>query len=80
MENPKAEYGGKPGAVVNVGIRSGTNQFHGSAYAFGRDGQLGRPQRLQPRSQPGSPAQLEQFGAVAGRADQEGQTVLLRRL
>jgi len=25
MENPKAEYGWRPGAVVNVGIRSGTN-------------------------------------------------------
>src|SRR5579864_1963193 len=36
QENPKAEYGWKPGAVVNVGIRSGTNTFHGSAYAFGR--------------------------------------------
>src|ERR1700739_2058323 len=36
MENPKAEYGGKPGAMVNVGIRSGTNGFHGTAYAFGR--------------------------------------------
>src|SRR5467141_122664 len=38
MENPKAEYGWKPGAVVNVGIRSGTNAFHGSGYAFGRNG------------------------------------------
>src|SRR5579864_2941579 len=28
-ENPKAEYGWKPGAVVNVGIRSGTNTLHG---------------------------------------------------
>jgi hypothetical protein len=36
QENPKAEYGWKPGAVVNVGIRSGTNNLHGSAYAFGR--------------------------------------------
>jgi outer membrane receptor protein involved in Fe transport len=36
MENPKAEYGWHPGAVVNVGIKSGTNQLHGSAYAFGR--------------------------------------------
>ena len=36
-ENPKAEYGGKPGAVVNVGIKSGTNSIHGTAYAFGRD-------------------------------------------
>src|SRR3989475_11433614 len=32
-ENPKAEYGWKPGAVVNVGIRSGNNTLHGSAYA-----------------------------------------------
>src|ERR1700682_6274745 len=36
QENPKAEYGWKPGAVVNVGIRSGTNTLHGTAYAFGR--------------------------------------------
>src|ERR1700676_415502 len=36
MENPKAEYGWDPGAIVNVGIRSGTNQIHGSAYGFYR--------------------------------------------
>src|ERR1700730_11240905 len=36
MENPKAEYGWKPGAVVNVGVKSGTNNLHGTAYAFGR--------------------------------------------
>ena len=36
QENPKAEYGWKAGAVVNVGIKSGTNTLHGSAYAFGR--------------------------------------------
>jgi hypothetical protein len=35
-ENPKAEYGWKPGAVVNVGVRSGTNTIHGSAYGFYR--------------------------------------------
>src|ERR1700716_194028 len=35
-ENPKAEYGWKPGAVVNVGIRSGTNTLHGSVYGFYR--------------------------------------------
>src|ERR1700680_305760 len=35
-ENPKAEFGWKPGAIVNVGIKSGTNTLHGSAYAFGR--------------------------------------------
>jgi hypothetical protein len=35
-ENPKAEFGWKPGAVVNVGIRSGTNTLHGSVYGFYR--------------------------------------------
>ncbi len=37
QENPKAEYGWKPGAVVNVGLKSGTNSVHGTAFAFGRD-------------------------------------------
>src|SRR5216683_3172088 len=36
MEAPKAEYGWSPGAVVNVGIKSGTNGFHGTAYGFYR--------------------------------------------
>ena len=35
--NPKAEAGFKPGAVVNVGLKSGTNSFHGTGFAFGRD-------------------------------------------
>jgi hypothetical protein len=33
-----AEFGWKPGAVVNVGLKSGTNQIHGTGFAFGRDG------------------------------------------
>jgi hypothetical protein len=37
QQNPAAEYGWKPGTIVNVGLKSGTNMFHGSAYAFGRD-------------------------------------------
>ena len=35
-ENPRAEFGWKPGSVVNVSIKSGTNSIHGTAYAFGR--------------------------------------------
>ena len=34
QENQGAEYGWKPGAVVNVGLKSGTNDFHGTAYYF----------------------------------------------
>src|ERR1700674_2713981 len=37
-QNPKAEFGWKPGAIVNAGIKSGTNSIHGTAFAFGRDG------------------------------------------
>ena len=36
-QNAKAEYGWRDGSVVNVGIKSGTNSLHGTAYAFGRD-------------------------------------------
>src|ERR1700694_693801 len=75
-ENPKAEYGWKPGAVVNVGIRSGTNTPHGAAYAFGRSDNwdarnLFNPTGQYPRiqdafNQPKLGTQLEQFGGVAG--------------
>ena len=80
QENPKAEYGWKPGAQVNVGIKSGTNTLHGSAYAFGRyDGWDARnaftPAEvngvcLQNQSFPAQcdklPVQLKQFGSVVG--------------
>lgn len=36
QENPKAELGWKPGAVINIGLKSGTNSLHGTAFAFGR--------------------------------------------
>lgn len=38
QQNPRAEYGWKPGSIVNVGVKSGTNSMHGTAYAYGRDG------------------------------------------
>jgi hypothetical protein len=78
MENPKAEYGWAAGAVVNVGIKSGTNQLHGAGYAFGRyDGwdarnyynvepQGGNCALGLPITCAKVPAQLKQFGGVAG--------------
>jgi len=65
-ENAKAEYGWKPGAVVNVGIRSGTNSYHGSAYAFGRDGSWDARNFFNPPPQPALPVALKQFGGVVG--------------
>ncbi len=78
MESPKAESGWKPGAVVNVGIKSGTNQLHGSAYAFGRTDSWDARNFFNPMpaadgscplsSCDKTPAQLKQFGGVAGGA------------
>ena len=34
QESPSADYGVKPGVVMNIGIKSGTNQIHGTAYYF----------------------------------------------
>ncbi len=72
-ENPRAEYGWKPGAVVNVGIKSGTNSIHGTAYAFGRDTAFDARNFFNEASEPGCPApcaktgvSLEQYGATVG--------------
>ncbi len=68
QQNPKAEYGFKDGSVVNVGIKSGTNSIHGTAYAFGRDASATDAGNYY--STPGisavTPATVEQFGATAG--------------
>jgi len=37
IQNAKAEWGWGPGAQVDVGIKSGTNAIHGTAFALGRD-------------------------------------------
>jgi hypothetical protein len=62
-----AEFGWKPGAVVNVGLKSGTNQIHGSAFAFGRDGDVFDARNFF-NTVPSAKLQrtLEQYGGSAG--------------
>jgi hypothetical protein len=36
VENSKAEFGWRPGAQINVAVKSGTNSIHGTAFASGR--------------------------------------------
>src|SRR3984893_13943665 len=61
--NPRAEYGWKPGAVVNVGIKSGSNQIHGTAYAYGRTDASDAKDYFAVSAPPLS---LQQFGASVG--------------
>ena len=66
QENPSAEYGWKPGAIVNVALKSGTNGLHGSAFAFGRDTPLDARNYFNPVTQAKNPRNLEQFGGTVG--------------
>src|SRR4030095_5516608 len=36
QQNPKAEFGWKPGSVTSVALKSGTNTWHGTGNFFGR--------------------------------------------
>ncbi len=66
QQNPRAEYGWKPGAVVNVGVKSGTNAFHGTAYAYGRDGAWDAQNYWTTPDSPAADIALEQFGGSLG--------------
>jgi Carboxypeptidase regulatory-like domain len=66
MTNPPAEFGWFQGAVVNVGLKSGTNNLHGTAYGFGRNNHL---DAYDPYLSSGAPKQddnFEQFGGSIG--------------
>src|SRR6266478_10117010 len=73
--NPPAEYGWKPGSIVNVGIKSGTNGLHGTAFIFGRDGAMdarnyfncaNNPCAVGQSPSPKNHRTLEQFGESVG--------------
>src|SRR3977135_3408015 len=77
-QNPKAEFGWKPGAIVNAGIKSGSNTIHGTAFAFGRETSLDARNFYNNASAPAcvatpaicnkAPVALEQYGASLGGA------------
>jgi len=64
--NPKAEYGWKPGAITSVGLKSGTNDIHGTAYGFGRSDSFDARNYFNPVGSPKTPVELEQYGGSAG--------------
>ena len=66
VQSPPAEYGWKPGAAVNVGLKSGTNSLHGSAFIFGRDGAMDARNYFNAIPSPKLPRTMEQFGGSFG--------------
>jgi hypothetical protein len=63
VENPKAEYGWRPGAQISIGLKSGTNQFHGTGFALGRDTALDTASTFTRQK---APTIFEQFGSTFG--------------
>src|SRR5262249_55159833 len=61
-----AEFGRSGGAVMNVTLKSGTNEFHGSVFEFLRNSKLDAKNFFDPPSQPIPPFKQNQFGAAAG--------------
>src|SRR6266849_4402520 len=73
QENPPAEYGWKPGAVVNIGLKSGTNDYHGTAYDFERNNFFDARNYFNPKFDPNTgdhisqkALRLHEFGATVG--------------
>ncbi len=65
-EQPGADYGAKPGVVVNIGIKSGTDELHGTAYYFHRNSALDARNYFNPSPDGVSALLLHQFGASIG--------------
>jgi len=66
QSSPEADYGWKPGAIINIGIKSGTNSFHGSTYYFNRNSALDARNWFNPGPDPVAALNFHQFGASAG--------------
>lgn len=66
IQSPKAEYGWMAGSVVNVGLKSGTNNVHGTAFGFFRNGDLDARNAFLSSALSKANDDLKQYGASVG--------------
>ena len=66
LSNFEAEYGRNSGAVVNIVTKSGTNDFHGSAFEFFRNNALDARNFFNPKPDPQTAFRNNQFGGALG--------------
>ena len=74
-----AEVGRTAGGVVNIITKSGTNDFHGSAFEFNRNDRVRLAQLLRATG-PSRSSTQNQFGGSLGGPMTQRPDVLLRRL
>jgi carboxypeptidase family protein/TonB-dependent receptor-like protein len=66
QESPEADYGVKPGVVMNIGIKSGTNDIHGSAYYYTRNSAADARNFFDLAGSPVSALIMHEFGTSIG--------------
>ena len=64
--NYSSEYGGSAGANVNIQLKSGTNQFHGSLFEFIRNDAVDARNYFIPSPLPKNVLKQNQFGGTVG--------------
>jgi hypothetical protein len=64
--SPEAEFGRSSGATVNIVTKSGSNQIHGSAFEYYRDGAMGARNFFNTTDQPKNSFTNHQFGGSVG--------------
>ncbi len=69
-----AAFGRNPGAQVNVVLKSGTNQFHGSVYEFHRNAALDARNFFAPANEPAPKYIRNQFGFSFGGPIRQDRT------
>ncbi|HYM11208.1 MAG TPA: TonB-dependent receptor [Bryobacterales bacterium] len=75
--NYSAEYGGNAGVNVNVQLRSGTNQLHGTMYDFLRNNHLDARGYFRPEPFPKDQLRRNQFGGILSGPIRKDKTFYL---